>query len=70
MRTQTREEELSHKLLEHLAKEKPRRAVVALLLAASAIAKACNDNQGVAEIMRVTADHVENDLAVDLVALQ
>ena len=70
MRTQTREEELSQKLLAHLAKEKPRRAVVALLLAAAVIAKACDDNQGVAEIMRVTADRVENDLAVDWVALQ
>ena len=70
MRTQTREEELSHKLLELLANEKPRRGVVALLLSAAAIAKACDDNQGVAEIMRVTADHVENDLAVDWVALQ
>lgn len=70
MRTQTREEELSQKLLEHLAKEKPRSAVVALLLAASAIAKVCNDNQGVAEIMRFMADHVENDLAVESVALQ
>jgi truncated hemoglobin YjbI len=70
MVTQSTHEQISQRLLEQLVEEKPRDAVVGLMVAAATIAKVCNESEGVAQIMRLTAEHVENDTAVHLVAPQ
>ena len=58
------EEMLARQIAALLKEERPRTAIVSCLLAAAAIAAATDDNEGCAEIMRITADHVATNTAV------
>lgn len=58
------EEVLAKQIAVLLKEERPRTAIVSCLLAVAAIAAAADDNEGCAEIMRITADHVATNTAV------